>query len=73
MYIPKDDSKWKCFHNARPITKTSPMYKLLDQILNERLKKEIYPKNKELINPCQTGFKEGLGCEVNILRIVENL
>jgi hypothetical protein len=49
------------------------MYKLLDQILNERLKKEIYPKNKELINPCQTGFKEGLGCEVNILRIVENL
>jgi hypothetical protein len=49
------------------------MYKLLDQILNERLKKEIYPKNKELLNPCQTGFKEGLGCEVNILRIVENL
>ena len=41
IYIAKDDNEWKCFHNARPITKTSPIYKLLDTILNNRLKKEL--------------------------------
>ena len=34
IYIPKDDSDYKTFYNSRPITKTSPMYKLLDTILN---------------------------------------
>ena len=39
IYLPKDDSDWKTFYNSRPITKTSPMYKLLDTILNEELVK----------------------------------
>ena len=36
-YIPKDNSIYKNFENVSPITKTSPKYKLLDTILNERL------------------------------------
>ena len=42
IYIPKDSSEWKCFYNARPITKTSPLYKLLDTIMNLKLQKELY-------------------------------
>ena len=33
---------YRSFDNARPITKTSPIYKLLDTIINERLKKELH-------------------------------
>ena len=38
---------------------------MLDTILNERLKKEI--ENK--LNMNQTGFRSGMGCEVNIMRM----
>ena len=48
------------------------MYKLLDCVLNERLKKEIYGKEKKITRE-QTGFKKGIGCEMNILRMIENL
>ena len=43
IFIPKDDNQCRSFHNSRPITKTSPIYKLLDTVLNERLKKELNP------------------------------
>jgi hypothetical protein len=33
----------------------------------------MYNKQRDLIDINQTGFREGLGCEVNILRIIENL
>ena len=42
IYIPKDKSEWKCFYNARPITKTSPLYKLLDTVLNTQLQEELF-------------------------------
>ena len=51
IYIPKDDSDWRTFHNSRPITKTSPLYKLLDTILNEILQKELYEGRKRKLNP----------------------
>ena len=38
IYIPKDNNYYKSFDNARPITKTSPIYKLIDTILDLRLK-----------------------------------
>ena len=50
IYIPKDDSEWKTFYNARPITKTSPIYKLLDTILNERLQQELYNDKQWKLN-----------------------
>ena len=45
IYLPKDDNIYKTFDNARPITKTSPIYKLLDTIINTKLNEEL--KNKE--------------------------
>ena len=59
------------FDIARPITKTSPIYKLLDTILKNRLWKEIRRLNKMTIE--QTGFVPQIGTEVNILRIVEQI
>ena len=50
IYIPKENSEWTTFYNARPITKTSPMYKLLDTVLNEKLKKELFEDNKWKLN-----------------------
>ena len=50
IYIPKDDSEWKTFYNARPNTKTSPIYKLLDTILNERLQQELYNDKQWKLN-----------------------
>ena len=47
------------------------MYKLLDTILNMKLQKELYDENTWKLNEGQTGFKKGMGCEVNILRITE--
>ena len=41
IYIAKDENEWKCFHHGRPITKTSPVYKLLDTILTSRLQKQM--------------------------------
>ena len=73
LYIPKDESDHKCFYNARPITKTCPIYKLLDTILNDRLKKELEGANGYKLNNSQIGFRAGLGCELNILKMTEVL
>ena len=72
IYLPKEDSLYVSFDNSRPITKSSPIYKLLDCILNERLKEEIYGE-KEKICKEQAGFRKGIGCEMNILKMMENL
>ena len=37
IYLPKENGSYKTFDNARPITKTSPIYKLLDTIINLKL------------------------------------
>ena len=37
IFIPKGGDNYHNFDNARPITKTSPLYKLLDTILSNRL------------------------------------
>ena len=42
---------------------------MLDTILNERLKKEV----KDKINMNQTGFRAGIGYEVNIMRITNQI
>ena len=73
IYIAKDDNDWKCFYNARPITKTSPIYKLLDTILNNRLKEDLNETGHFKLNNKQVGFRAGLGCELNLLRIVETI
>ena len=73
IYIAKDNNNYKSFDNIRPITKTSPIYKLLDTILDLRLKEELNKNGQFLLDRSQTGFREGLGCEVNILRLIESL
>ena len=45
IYLPKDKSIYKNFNNSRPITKTSPIYKLLDTILNKRLQRALIDNN----------------------------
>ena len=47
------------------------MYKLLDTILNDMLIKELHNGNKWKLNEGQTGFRQGMGCEINLLRITE--
>ena len=73
IFIPKDDSRYKSFDNSRPITKTSPVYKLLDTVLNNRLKKELNPGGKFILEREQIGFREGKGCEINILKLKQTL
>ena len=41
---------FKSFENTRPITKTSPIYKLLDTILNTKLNKELKRNNQLLLD-----------------------
>ena len=41
MYIDKEIGDYLTFDDARPITKTSPFYKLLDLTLANQLKKEL--------------------------------
>ena len=48
-----------------------PIYKLLDTILNDELQKDLYKDGKWKLNESQTGFRQGMGCEVNILRLTE--
>ena len=38
-----------------------------------RLNNELNKNNKYLLNKKQIGFRRGLGCEMNILRMTENL
>ena len=73
IYIPKDESNYKCFYNSRPITKTCPIYKLLDTILNNKLKRELEGADGYKLNNSQIGFRAGLGCELNILKMTEVL
>ena len=73
IYIAKDDNQWKNFYNSRPITKTSPIYKLLDTILNQKLTEDLNKNGKWKLNPSQIGFRAGMGCELNILRITERI
>ena len=42
---------------------------MLDTVLNERLKREV----KDKININQTGFRAGMGCEVNIMRLTNQI
>ena len=69
LFIAKTETEWQMFDIARPITKTSPIYKLLDTILKNRLWKEITRLNKMTVE--QTDFVPQIGTEINILRITE--
>lgn len=73
MFIAKDNNIYKTFINARPITITSPIYKLLDKTLKNRLTEELNPNNNFKLIKDQIGFRKNMGCEVNILRLKENL
>ena len=51
----------------------NPVYKLVDTILDQRLKKELNQQGGYRLDRIQTGFRAGLGCEVNILRLIDTL
>jgi hypothetical protein len=65
--INKDASKLGGVNNIRGIAVNSIIIKLMERLLLRDLKKEI--KQKQLIRKEQIGFMEGLGCEVNLLRL----
>jgi hypothetical protein len=65
--INKDASKIGDINNIRGIAVNSIMIKLIERLLLKDLKKEI--NQKKLICKEQIGFMEGLGCEVNLLRL----
>ena len=73
IYIQKDDNVYKSFDNARPITKTSPIYKLLDTILNHKLNQNLNKHKEFRLEKEQIGFRNGLGCEVNIMKLIESI
>ena len=45
----------------------------MDTILNNRLNEELRKNGNFILNNNQIGFRAGLGCEINILRLVEEL
>jgi hypothetical protein len=45
------------------------MFKILEIIIQYRLKQLIINKTIKPLNQCQIGFQNGLGCEVNILKL----
>ena len=49
------------------------MYKLLDTILNNKLNKSLNKKNGFRLEREQVGFRNGLGCEVNIIKLIESI
>ena len=67
MCINKDASKLGDINNIRGIAVNSIIIKLIELLLLKYLKKEI--NQKKLICKEQIGFMEGLGCEVNLLRL----
>ena len=73
MYFPKNTPEFPNFDNSRPITKTSPIYKLLEIILDNRIKKQLAENQSHKINITQLGFQQGIGCEVGLLRYKELL
>jgi len=65
--INKDASKLGDINNIRGIAVNSIIIKLIERLLLKDLKKEI--NQKQLICKEQIEFMEGLGCEVNLLRL----
>ena len=65
--INKYASKLGDINNIRGIAVNSIIIKLIELLLLKYLKKEI--NQKKLICKEQIGFMEGLGCEVNLLRL----
>ena len=49
------------------------MYKLLDTILNNRLNKNLNKRKEFRLGKEQIGFRNGLGCEINIMKLVESI
>ena len=49
------------------------MYKLLDTILNNKLNKSLNKKNGFRLEKEQVGFRNGLGWEVNIIKLIESI
>ena len=48
------------------------MYKLIDIVLNDRLTAHLNDGHYKL-DSSQTGFRQHIGCEVNILRLAETI
>ena len=73
IYLPKSDEAYNRFENCRPISITSPIYKIIDMILNDRLTSYLNHNDFYKLNSSQTGFRQKIGCEVNILRLIESI
>ena len=73
IYLPKSKDPLQRFENCRPISITSPIYKLVDIVLNKKLTAFLDSNDLYKLDTSQTGFRQKIGCEVNILRLVESI
>ena len=71
LFIAKTDSEWQMFDSARPISKMSCVYKVLDTVLKNRLWKNVKETNQMSMD--QIGFIPGLSTETNLLKIMEEI
>ena len=72
VHIIKDRSQPPSFKNSRPITIQPPLIKIIDYTIKQRLADTLNQKDNQNAF-MQTGFKKGLGTEININIITQNL
>ena len=68
IFLNKDKDNLQHFSNNRPISISSVMYKMVENVIDLKMKQEEKSKNIQ-INYNQIGFKQHLGCEMNILKL----
>ena len=49
------------------------MYKMVEIMINKRMVREEKENDIKKLNVNQIGFQKGLGCEINILKLIQKL
>ena len=65
----KEGFEFHSFSNSRPISISSVIYKVLENVIMKKMKTEEYKQNVGKLNHNQIGFQQGMGCELNILKL----
>ena len=69
IFINKDPMQLQTFANNRPISLSSMLYRILERVILTRMKDEVRDGVAKDVNRNQIGFQEGMGCELNILKL----
>lgn len=57
-------------NDFRPISVTSPLFKLMELLIKKRIETLTLNNTLKIIHPTQHGFRTKLGTETNILRLL---